>query len=475
MKPLFMKSDFDLLSRRSMLRGLGLGAAAMPLLAEGMPRSARAAASGFPTRLVVVVAPNGVYHQNYFPKTSGTLSIDDGPTSSLAPLKAFEKKLLVLGGLELKNMVDAGAYWSHSSTPFVLTAAPGAPFEGAWDGMKFTGGAPSIDLHVANQLKQQGVMSRMSSLVLRTGESRGNDSYSSIAGAPINGKVNAPTPEIDPQRLVTQLFGKVDLNADAAARGRAEDLAIFSHTSSRLEAFRKRLGKQNAETIAGHWEAINTLKARVANMEGVTCQSPSKLARYEDGEKRYLGQIARAFSDITVAALRCDLTRVACISWTASDWQFEFPQGGGAKVQEGSSTGSYKDDHTIAHEVGEGDEGIRKKQLVDRWFAAEFAHLIGAMDDVKEGDGTMLDHSIVVFANQMSDGFWHSASDMPFVIAGGGNGKIKSGRHVRYAGGSGYKDYKPHGGLWLDICEAMGVDGAGMKSGPYGGAYGILG
>jgi len=67
-----------------------------------------------------------------------------------------------------------------------------------------------------------------------------------------------------------------------------------------------------------------------------------------------------------------------------------------------------------------------------------------------------------------------SANDIPFLIAGGGNGKISSGRMIRYAAGSSAKNTKPHSGLLLDVCNAMSVDGAGMKSGPYGGAYGLL-
>lgn len=461
-------------SRRSVLRGLGLGAAALPILAEGLSRPARAAASGFPTRLVVVVMPNGVRHESFWPKSTSALEIDAGPTSSLAPLKAFEKKLLVVGGLSLTNMYDAGASWSHSSTPFVLTAAPGGQFEGAWDGFKYTGGGPSLDQHVANQLKQQGVMSRVSSLVLRTGDYRGNDGYTSIAGAPINNKVNAPTPEVDPKRLLTQLFGNLDLTTDAAARAKIEQQAILSHTSRRLDVLRNRVGKQNAQAIASHWEAISALKARTSNVSGSSCQVPGAPSGYENGETRYMGRIARAFSDITVAALRCDLTRVACISWTAGAWQFAFPANSEAKVQDGTTSGPFKDEHGIAHDVTEGAHAVRQKQLVDRWFAAEFAHLLGSMDAVKEGDGTMLDHSIVVLANQMSDGFWHSAADIPFIIAGGGNGQIKTGRHIRFAAGSSDENYKPHSGLLLDICNAMGVDGAGMKSGKYGGAYGLL-
>ncbi|MDX2018830.1 MAG: DUF1552 domain-containing protein [Deltaproteobacteria bacterium] len=463
------------LDRRALLRGLGLGAASLPLLAEGLARPARAADSGFPTRLVVVVMPNGVRHDTFWPRTVGDLVIDAGPNSSLAPLKPFEKKLLVVGGLALTNMYDAKASWAHSSTPFVLTAAPGAPFEGAWDGMKFTGGAPSIDLHVAKQLKAQGVQSPVSSLVLRTGEYRGNDSYLSIAGPPINNKVNAPTPDTDPKSLFTRLFGNLDLTSDAASRGKAEDAAVLAHASRRLDVLAKRVGKQNASTVAAHWDAVAALKTRVMGSGGTGCMVPAAPSGYAAGEVRYQGRIARAFSDITVAALRCDLTRVACIGWTGDSWQFSFPANGEAQVQDANTTGPYKDEHGIAHDVSKGPEAVRQKQLVDRWFAGEFAYLLQAMDNVKEGDGTMLDHSIVVLANQMSDGYWHSANDIPFVIAGGGNGKLKPGRLVRYVPGAANKSYKPHSGLLLDLCHAMGVDGAGLQAGPYDGAYGVLG
>jgi len=84
------------------------------------------------------------------------------------------------------------------------------------------------------------------------------------------------------------------------------------------------------------------------------------------------------FQTLTEAALRCDLTSVSCIGWTGGAWQFTFPS---------ASAGN-------------------QKQMVDRWFAAEFANLLAQMDAVQEGDGTMLDHSIVVLANQMADGFW---------------------------------------------------------------------
>ena len=93
-----------------------------------------------------------------------------------------------------------------------------------------------------------------------------------------------------------------------------------------------------------------------------------------------MGKIARAFSDLTVAALRCDLTRVACIGWTGGSWQFTFPANSEAQVQDGTNSGPFKDEHGIAHDVDQSATAVKQKQLVDRWFAAEFAHLLAEMD-----------------------------------------------------------------------------------------------
>lgn len=464
------------LTRRKLLRSLGWGAAALPLLSE-MGRAR--AAGAHPKRLVIVTFPNGVHGSAFWPKADAQgLLIDEGPQSSMAPLKPFAKKLLVVGGLALANMYDADARWSHSSTPFVLTAAPGAPFEGAWDGMKKTGGAPSLDLHVAAGLAAKGVKTPFPSLSLRSGTYKGNDGYLSIAGPPIANKVNAPAPETEPARLFQNLFGGAASNDEqlaALARERQVNRSVLDFISGGFPELKSRVGAANARKVEAHWQAVRDLELRLAK-EPVksACTRGEAPDAASSGEVRYLGRIGRQFSELTVAALRCDLTRVVNIGWTGASYQFTFPQSGGARVLDADTTGPYKDEHGIAHDVSHGAEALRQKILVDRWFMSEFAHLLKLMDEEKEGDGTLLDHSIVLLTNQMADGYWHSASDMPYVIAGGGNGAVRTNRLVRYAGGSANKMWKPHAGLLQDISLAMDVPAEGLQAGPYGGPHGTL-
>ncbi len=458
------------LSRRALLAGLG-AAGALPLLE---PRRLRAATAAFPTRLLVVVWPNGAFAPRFFPEADGPLVLDPkattGPASTLAPLAPFARKLLVVGGLDLKPQVDSGSNNGHQAAPFVLTGKPGAPFEGTWDGFKKTAGGPSVDQHVAQQLRARGVATKFPSLVLRTSYYKGNDGYVSIAGPPVGNKVNAPIPEHSPAKLFETLFGDLAGGWDEAeaARRRASGKSVLDYVARNVERVGRRLGTEDKQRLDAHLTGLREIERQLATTSTGACTAPPAIApstaktMTTADTLRSMGQMA----DLTVAAFRCDLTRVVSLNWNGP-FNFAFPTAGGIALEDGASAGPFFDEHGIAHKQHNSPEGAERRALVDRWFCEQFGALLGKLEAVKEGDGTMLDHTVVLFANQMGDGWWHTVSDLPWIVAGGGNRTLKMGRVIRHPSGD-KKKRLPQVRLLRGLCAALDVPADGFADPAYG-------
>jgi len=142
-----------------------------------------------------------------------------------------------------------------------------------------------------------------------------------------------------------------------------------------------------------------------------------------------------------VMAMACDLTRVGTLQWTHS-------VGG----QLFSWLGATRGHHDMSHDP---DSNVESKEMLTKinvWFAEQLAALIAAMKQVPEEGGTLFDNTVILWVNELSRGNAHSHPDMPFVLAGGAGGRIKTGRYLKYAG------TVPHNNLLVSLLNAFGSD-----------------
>ena len=152
--------------------------------------------------------------------------------------------------------------------------------------------------------------------------------------------------------------------------------------------------------------------------------------------------IGRQQTDLMVHALRCDLTRVGTLQWSTAQ--------GGHLFHDLAQSDHH---HHMTHIPEWDDSPARIADLanVEHWFARQFAYLLEKMKSVPEGDGTLLDHSLVVWVNELNVPWMHTHDNIPFVLAGGCKDQIQTGQRLHYEGAN-------HNDLWITVLAAMGVD-----------------
>jgi hypothetical protein len=143
--------------------------------------------------------------------------------------------------------------------------------------------------------------------------------------------------------------------------------------------------------------------------------------------------------DLLVMALACDMTRAASIQWTT--------------VQTGkifSWLGQSTPHHTLSHS-GESDTSSQAQlTAIGKWHSQQLAYMLGKMQAIPEGDGTLLDNVVILWCTDIARGNTHERRDMPYVLAGGAGGYFKTGRYLKYDG-------DPHSNLLVSVCNAMGL------------------
>ena len=152
-----------------------------------------------------------------------------------------------------------------------------------------------------------------------------------------------------------------------------------------------------------------------------------------------IGEHLRLMCDLLVLAFQTDSTRIATFVFANEASNRSYPDLG---VNEGH--------HEISHH-GRDPEKIRKVREINQFHIAQLAYLLKRLKSVPEGDGTLLDHCMLVYGSGNSDGDQHNHDNLPILVAGRGGGTIKTGRHVRLAGET------PVANLWASLLERMDV------------------
>jgi hypothetical protein len=449
-------------SRRNLLASVGLGAAFLPLL---QTRAARAQA-GFPRRLVIMQWTNGIINGAYWP---GGGEHDFTLSETLKPLEPFRRDIIVLGGVGLRNQKDTkaqGAGVGHQSLWALLTGVQGA--QGRNDGGPCgIANGISVDQHVANAIAKRAPNLKIKSLELGAVTVSGKDNERSISyrGPAVGGRPADNPPEINSYKVWDRLFkdlpsvpntGTPGMDSELFARIRAERKSVLDFVGREMSALKGRLATDDATKLDQHLTAMRSLEKELLSLEaaapGAGC-TPTRLpldlpySRKDQVQKMVPVQL-----DLAALALRCDLTRVVTIMMcnSANDGLYypflgsEFPATG--KYLEG-------DHHGISHAAGDntGSADGRKKIKIDQWWMSQFAGMLQRLKSTPEGDGTMLDNTLVVMANHMSTGAGHgTAAGIPFVLAGHCQGYFKTGRWL-----SQHAKDTPHNRILVAIANAM--------------------
>ncbi len=423
------------LQRRAFLRGIG-AAIALPALDAMVPVFASAAATKAPTRLAFAYVPNGIVMKNWTPSTTGA---GFEFTSSLKPLEPLRDKIMVLSGLSHHNaeaLGDGAGDHARAGACFLTGVHP-----------KKTAGADIQSGISADQIvaKELGDATRFRSLELGCEDSRTvGDCDSGYSCAYTNSiSWRTPTspmpPETNPRAVFERLFGAdASLDPETRARRARSRMSILDLVSERTQSLSSSLGASDRRKLDEYLYAVREIEKRIQMAENDPRQIKPNMEE-PGGIPVTFTEYVKLMYDLQVLAFQTDLTRVSTM----------------VVAREGSTRtygeiGIPDPHHPLSHHRGNA-EWIEKLAQINRYHVELFGYFLQKMKSIQDGDGTLLDHSMIVYGSAISDGNQHSHSDLPALLAGGGNGCLKPGRHIVY------KQETPMANLYLTLLDRVGV------------------
>ncbi|MBX5482052.1 MAG: DUF1552 domain-containing protein [Myxococcaceae bacterium] len=419
------------LSRRAVLKGAGGIALSLPLL----PSLGAFAQTGgvAPKRFLVIYHPNGVLPSEWFP-TPGTSETDFTFSSSLEPLAPYREHVLITRGIDLACTAVGPGEPHQKGMGGVLTGwhLNEGTFVGGDGSLAGYAKGISIDQRIAQVL---GTTTRFGSLNLgirpRGGDVRHHISY---AGS------DQPVPCIaDPVVAWNMLFSDFTAPSPELDRVRARRASVLDAVREQLAIVQKQVAASERAQLERHLELVRDLEVRLAaTTNGAACTRPDQPPAMAIDSAETMPELSTWQIDLMVMAFACDLTRVGLLQFGQADNQLTFPW-----------LGSTMDGHALSH-LGSSDPTRVQIGWRDHWYAERLAYLLGRLKEIPEGDGTLLDHTQILWVNELSEGNSHSLRSMPFILAGHAAG-FRMGRYVQYDGAS-------HSDLLLSLLHGMGVD-----------------
>ena len=435
------------LERRTFLKGLGT-AIALPMLDAMIPAfAATGVSTKSPLRTSFVYVPNGIVMDNWTPKTVGKNF--DIPRI-LKPLEPFRDRMLVISGLMDNNanaLGDGGGDHARAGASFLTATHP-----------KKTGGSDiragvSVDQVIA---QTSGSATRLASLELGLDDSRVvghcDSGYSCAYTNSISWRT--PTtplpPEANPRAVFERLFGDVDTSLDAATRARRERYkkSLLDMARDETQKLAGTLGPADRHKIDEYLDSIREIERRIEKAETdgrnitPTIDTPA-------GIPALFSEHARLLFDLQFVALQSDLTRVVTTVI-----------GREGSVRTYEEIGIPDPHHPLSHHRNL-PESLEKLTQINTFHMKLFAEFVAKLNSTKEGDGTLLDHCMILYGCGIADSNRHTHEKLPIVLLGGANGNVTTARHVALA-----KD-TPVANLFLAMMSRAGAerDGFGDSTG----------
>jgi hypothetical protein len=442
------------LPRRTVLRGLG-ATLALPLLDAMVPAfTATVKTAAKPIkRFGAVYTPNGMAMEYWTPKKVGSAFEFMPINQALAP---FKDQLVMVSGLKLP--------WDapHPSAPFLSGAVGNRGENNIACGV-------SMDQIVA---KEFGRETQLASLELalenvgNTGQCSGG--YSCVYSNTISWR-DATTPlpmENNPRIVFERMFGESS-STDASARRQrlVEDKSVLDAVLESLTGLRRQIGSTDRARVDQYVEGVRDVERRLQKAEQ---QAGRELPLVEKpaGIPASYGEHAKLMFDLQLLAYQTDLTRVITFMMAREQSSLTY-----------SEIGVPDSHHPLSHHAHEPSR-VATMAKINAYHCKLFADFVEKLKATPDGDGTLLDHVILVYGSGISDSMDHTKDNLPLVVVGGGAGTIRGGRHLHYGGsnrsdwdtdGKGVKaDVPPMSDLCLTLMDKLGVpvDRLGDSTGP---------
>lgn len=421
--------------RREFLRGVGLsalGASVVPWL-ESTP--ARAEGGTPPLRLVLFYNPNGTVPADWAPRE--VLTPTDFTLGAIhEPLAPFRDRISLFRGMDNAVALDP----NNNGGPHqrgIGALFTGAPLQtGSFaDGCGSTAGfadGPSIDQRIAEHIGLETPFRSVELGVLcLESDVQGRIAYS--------GPARPLPPENSPLQAYRRLFSNLTENPDdrrAAVRG-----AISETVHAQFRALAPRVSRADRERLDAHEALLVDLERRlgVRGGTGAYCRVPEAPTVLDPMNPATMPETSRAHLDLLAMAFACDLTRVGSVQYSTSFNKVTFP-----------FLDSLGEGHLLSHSGDSNTDAWRAMTIRARWHAEQIAYFLERLATYPEGEGTVLDHTLVLWGNELHKGNSHALRDLPLLTVGSLGGRLRAGRVFDAPGRS-------HTDLLLTIGRAFGL------------------
>ena len=427
--------------RRTVLRGLG-ASLALPLLDGMVP--ALSAIRNTPARGMrrfgVVYVPNGMAMEYWTPKGAGT-AFELSPI--LRPMAPHRDRTLVLSGLDPGR---GGGAHAGASTKF-LTGVPGRMTDGT--GIR---SGTSIDQLLGQQL---GRHTQLSSLELGLDSRDFAGSCDAGYACAYTNTIAWRTPttplpmENDPRVVFERLFGDSGSTDPAVRRARiAEDRSILDSVVARVDDLQRGLGPQDRRKIAQYLDAVRDVERRIRRAEEQSLEA-LPLVEQPAGVPAAFDEYMRLMFELQRLAWQTDLTRV-----------ITFMVGREISGRTYNEIGIPEAHHPLSHHLDDPAK-IATMAKINTYHVSLFAEFVDTLRATPDGDGSLLDHALLLYGAGMSNSNAHAAIDLPIMLVGGAAGGVAGGRHLTYR-----KD-TPMANLLVAVMDALGapVEQVGRSTG----------
>jgi hypothetical protein len=418
------------LPRRTFLRGIG-ATLALPLLDAMVPAmTALAATPAQPVRrLGFVYIPMGAHRPQWTPPGADLTEL----SPILRSLTPFVDQLTVFSNLELKNAYPG----THATSNAAFLSAATAKWTESTDYRLAT----TVDQVAAKQIGQD---TRLPSLELAmdllTTVGQCDNGYACVYQNNLSwSSPTTPLPaEAHPRVVFERLFGDGGSTADRRAELR-KDSSLLDWVSEDISRLQRKLGAGDRIKVNQYLDTVREVERRIQKAEAETADSHLPDLDRPVGVPVSYADHAKLMFDLQVLALQGDVTRVIAFQLARETSTRTYPEIGVSDPH-----------HPLTHNRGNA-EMLAKVAKINAFHVSLFAYFLDKLKSTRDGNGSLLDHSMYLYGSGMGNPDIHDHVNLPIIVAGGGAGKLKGGRHIRYA------EPTPLANLHLTLLDKVGV------------------
>ena len=419
------------LSRRTALRGLGVSVA-LPLLDSMVPAQTPLAktAAASKSRLSCIYVPHGATMDKWTPTAEGKAFEF---TEILQPLEKFRDRICVVSNLAHPAAggvgSDAGADHARSAAVFLSGTHPA-------QGSIQVG--TTIDQIAAQHIGQDTPLPSLELSIEEVALSCGSG-YACAYSNTISWKTpTTPLPmENNPQVVFEKLFGDGSNNADRQAR-KQQSRSLLDSVMEQVAGLQRDLPAGDRVRLSEYLDDVREIERRIQKAEN---QIPAGLTLPDApvGVPEAFDDHFKIMFDLQVLAFRTEITRIATMMYARDTSGAVYPQ---SNVREGFHVASHHSNNRA---------NMDRFALINKYHVEMLAYFLDKLKATPDGDGNLLDHSMVLYGSSMSNGNQHDHDPLPVILAGGASGQLEGGRHMHYA------PHTPMSNLLLSVMDKLGV------------------